>query len=158
MARSLTASFLLFALAFGAQAQGLRRWASASARGLKGKVHTLISRCSDIAGKYETRYKYEFARDGELMVIESPQFKSPIFIRQHKVTKRNVRGDIEEVSIIHHGEVVEKEKYAIEYDSVGNWVKAMTFVMREYEMEGGDWKAGEWKARNICQRTIEYYP
>jgi hypothetical protein len=162
MMRIITTLFLLLILVLGVQAQNQGRWASAHERGLKGAVHIVVSSCSDIKGNYETRYKYEYARDGELKVITSPQIKLPDCIistpMSHKITKRNSSWDVEEVSYFLEGDLLEKERYEYEYDSVGNWVKAVTYLMRTYEMEGGNWKEGEWQARYVCTRTIEYYP
>lgn len=151
---------LLLTFTQGIQAQKHRTWASARERGLTGVVHIVISKCSDISGNHEIRYKYEYALDGKLIVIESPQLNSPIVSGSlsHKITGRNNRGDIEEVSFFIGDALERKEKYKYEYDSVGNWIKRVTFVMREYEVVGGSWKAGEWQAKYVCSRTIEYYP
>jgi hypothetical protein len=151
---------LTFALCVQAQKQG--RWASARERGLKGAAHTLIDKCSNVGSGFEYGYKYEFARDGRLMVITSLQIDLPAynvsFPGSYKITKRNSRGDITEASFFIKGELERKERYEIEYDSAGNWIKMVTYVMREYEVEGGNWKAGEWQAKYVCNRTIEYYP
>jgi hypothetical protein len=159
----LIASFaLVVVVALGSNAQGDKRWASARERGLRGKVHILVSSCSDMVGNYETRYTYEFDRSGKLMKITSPtpkKFDCIVSIPvSHKVTKRNDKGEIEEVSSFIEGSLVLKEKYEYEYDAIGNWVKQITFLMRTYEMDGGDWKADEWKPVGRCTRTIEYYP
>lgn len=162
MTRILTTLLLLLAFALCIQAQKKGVWASARARGLKGVVKTVESKCSDINGKYETRYKFEFARDGKLMAITAPQFDLPDCIVSlpvsYKIMKRNTRGDMEEIGKFVEGDLMEKERYEYEYDSAGNWTKQVTFVTRTYEMAGGDWPAGEWRARYVCNRAIEYYP
>jgi hypothetical protein len=159
----LIASFaLVVIIALGLNAQGNKRWASARERGLRGKVHILVSSCSDMAGNYETRYTYEFDRSGKLIKITSPTPKKVDCIVSipvsHKVTKRNDKDEIEEVSSLIEGSLVSKEKYEYEYDAIGNWVKQITLLMRTYEMDGGDWKTGEWKPVGRCRRAIEYYP
>jgi hypothetical protein len=162
MMRALTTLFLLLAFAFGIQAQENAPLASARKRGLKGAVHIVLSKCSNINGEYEIRYKFEYDRDGTLRVIESPQWNVPIVgdPRSHKITKRNHRGDVEEISYFYvkKGDVTEKERYEYEYDSAGNWVKQVTYLMRNYSMEGASWKEGEWQAKYVCNRAIEYYP
>ena len=146
---------------FCLQAQDGSKWPSVRERGLKGKVHVLHSSCSAVNGNYETKYKYEFARSGALTRMTSPNFKqwdcilaTPTSV---KVTQRNERGDFSEVSAFLEGDLVEKERYEYEYDSVGNWIKQRAFLMRKYEMEAGSWKAGEWQAKYLCKRAIEYY-
>ena len=74
-----------------------------------------------------------------------------------QATQRNARGDISEVSRSLDGDVIEKERFEYEYDDVGNWIKQTIFLMRTYEVEGGDWKEGEWQPKYVCQRTFEYY-
>jgi hypothetical protein len=162
MVRIFATMLLLVAFALGAQAQERGAWASARERGLKGAVRTVSDTCSDVKAKFETRYKYEFARNGELIVITGPQLPRYdciiAFPVSYKITKRNSRGDVEEVAILLEGDVIEKERYEYEYDSAGNWIKQVTSRMRTYEVEGDEWKAGEWRAFYVCTQTIEYYP
>ena len=154
------ASGLLLILAVCLEAKN-NKWASSRERGLRGKVHILFSGCGDMNGSYETKYKYEFARSGELTKMTGPtppQYDCILTLPTSlKVTQRNARGDVSEVSRFLEGDVVEKERYEYEYDEVGNWIKQTTFLMRTYEMVGGDWKEGEWQAKYLCKRTIEYY-
>jgi hypothetical protein len=161
MLRTLTTLFLLLAFAFSLQAQKQGRWASARERSLRGVVRTVVSSCSDVSGKYETRYKYEYAPDGKLMAITSPQSNLNVHINSfpvsYKITKRNGSGEIEEVSMLLEGDVMGRERYEYEYDSVGNWIKMVRFKMRTYELAGGDWPAGEWRAQHVCKQMIEYY-
>jgi hypothetical protein len=160
--RIFIAILLLLVFTAGVQAQKRGAWASARERGLKGAVHTVVSTCSSVRGKLETRYKYEFDRDGKLLMITGPQLPHYDCIISvpvsNKIAKRNNRGDVEEVAIVLEGEVLEKERYEYEYDSAGNWIKQVTFRTRTYEAVGDDWKAGEWRALYVCTRTIEYYP
>jgi hypothetical protein len=158
--RTLITLLLLLTIPIFVQSQKSGRWASARERGLKGRVHTVISKCSNINGNYEARYKYEFARDGELLIIESPQSNLPVVRNplSYKVTGRNSQGDIGEVSYFLEGGIIEKERYEYEYDSLGNWIKQVTSIMRTYGMEGGNWKAGEWQTKYVCNRMIEYHP
>lgn len=162
MARIFTSLFLLLTFVIGVQAQKQEAWASARERGLKGVVRAVVSTCSDIDGKHKTTIKYEFSRGGELMVITAPQLPRYDCIvaapTSYKIIRRDGRGNVTGASLLVHGEVERKERYEYEYDAAGNWVKVVTFVMREYEMEGGGWRAGEWKALYVCQRTVEYYP
>ncbi len=162
MAKNLSTFLLLLTCALCVQAQKQGQWASARYRGLKGAVHTVVSKCSDINGSLETKNKYEFARDGMLMTITSPQYTLPDCIIStpvnHKITKRNSRGGVEEVSLFLYGDVLEKERYEYEYDGAGNWIKQVTYLMRNYSIEGASWKEGEWQAKYVCSRTIEYYP
>jgi len=103
-----------------------------------------------------------FARDGTLITIVAPKFQHPDCIialpTSHKITRRNNRGEVIEAYLLIEGELAEKERYELEYDSVGNWIKLATIKLRVYEIEGDSWKAGEWGVQNICHRTIEYYP
>lgn len=151
---------LLLILAVCLEARS-NKWASARERGLKGKVHILVSSCSDMNGRYETKVKYEFARNGELAKMTAP--KPPHYDcivtlpTSLKVSHRNARGDVSEVSRSLQGDVIEKERYEYEYDKMGNWIKQTTFLMRTYEIVGGDWKEGEWQAKYLCNRSIEYY-
>src|SRR5258705_9853376 len=137
------------------------KWASASERHLRGAVQNVVETCSGIGSKWSFTYKYEFARDGTLMVITEPQYArgnfdgSPV---SYKITKRNTMGDVVECSLLSLGDLVQKEKYELEYDGVGNWIKMKKIVMRDYEDEGSSWKEGEWQAEEVCNRTIEYYP
>jgi hypothetical protein len=112
-------------------------------------------------GSYETKVKYEFARNGEVTRMTAPtplQYDCILTIPTSlKVTQRNARGDVSEVSRSLEGDVIEKERYEYEYDDVGNWIKQTTFLMRTYEMVGGDRKEGEWKPKYLCNRSIEYY-
>ena len=162
MKRNLTVLFLLLIFAIGAQAQKQGVWVAARERGLKGAVHTVVSSCADINRTHETRIKYEFTRDGKVTTITAPQFPRYdciiSFSVSYKITKRNSRGDAEEVAIVLDGDVMEKERYEYEYDGAGNWIKQVTFRTRTYETVGDDWKAGEWRALYVCNRTIEYYP
>lgn len=159
--RILTATFLLLAVTLGAQARKQGGWASARERDLKGGVRTVVSTCSDVDGRYATTFKFEFARDGKLMVITAPQFPQYDCIislpTSYKITRRNKRGDATEASFLVNGALEKKERNELEYDANGNWIKAVTYEMREYEMEGSPWKAGERQARTVCRRTIEYY-
>jgi len=152
----------IIVLGFCLQAQTTSKWATARKRGLTGKVRVLQQSCSDMNGAYETKYKYEFARDGALMKMTSPtppHYDCIIaFPTSLKVTQRNAKGDISEVSRSLDGDVIEKERYEYEYDEVGNWIKQTTLLMRTYEMEGGDWKEGEWQSKYVCKRSFEYYP
>jgi hypothetical protein len=143
------------------QAQTTSRWSTVRQRGLKGKVRVLQQSCSDIKGTYDTKYKYEFAHNGALVKMTSP---APphydcilMFPTSLTVTQRNARGDISEVSRSLDGDVIEKERYEYDYDEIGNWIKQTTLLMRTYEMEGGDWKEGEWQPKYVCKRTFEYY-
>lgn len=162
MKRILATLVLLLAPSIYVPAQKQRGWGSARERGLRGVVHTVVSMCSDTNGKNETRFRYEFSRDGKMAVVTAPQFSQYVCINyfpfSQKITKRNGRGDVEEISIFIKDDVAEKERYEYEYDDSGNWIKQVRSVMRTYEMEGGDWKAGEWQAKYVCRRKIEYYP
>jgi hypothetical protein len=152
-------TLLLLTFPIYVQSQKLVQWASARERGLEGKVHTVIIRCFGINGDNEARYKYEFAHNGELMVIESPRFNLPIVRNplSYKITGRNSLGDIQEVSYFLEGGIIEKERYEYEYDRAGSWIKRATSIMKTYEIEG-KWKAGEWQTKYVCNRQIEYYP
>jgi hypothetical protein len=154
--------FLLLASSFYVQAQNRSGWASARELGLRGAVRTVVSKCSEGSMNTETRFKYEYARDGKLMAITAPQFKQWDCIisspTSYKITRRNSRGDVTEAALFVSGELERKERYEYEYDGVGNWIRVATLVMREYEMAGGSWKAGEWRALHVCTRTIDYYP
>jgi hypothetical protein len=151
---------LLLILAVCLEARS-KKWASARERGLRGKVHILNSSCGDMKGSYETKVKYEFARNGELTKTTAPtppNYDCILTIPTSlKVTQRNARGDVSEVARSLEGDVIEKERYEYEYDEVGNWIKQTTFLMRTYEMVGGDWKEGEWQAKYLCNRSFEYY-
>lgn len=143
------------------QAQTTSRWPTARERGLKGKVRVLEESCSDVKGTYEFGYKYEFGRNGALVKMTSPtppKYDCILMVPTSiKVTQRNARGDISEASRSLDGDVLEKERYEYEYDEAGNWIKQTTLLMRTYEMEGGDWKEGEWQPKYLCKRTFEYY-
>jgi hypothetical protein len=153
--------FLLLAFILCLQAQKRGRWASARERGLRGPVRTVIERCSNVGASLKYGHKYEFARDGKLIVITSLQIDRPAYNvsypSSHKITKRNSRGDVTEASFFTGGELERRERYDIEYDSVGNWTKRVTYIMKEYEVEGSD-TAGKWLAQYTCIREIDYYP
>jgi len=152
---------LLLILAVCLEARS-NKWASARERGLRGRVHILVSSCGGMTVSNETKVKYEFARTGELTKMTAPiplQYDCILTIPTSlKVTQRNARGDVSEVSRSLDGDLIEKERFEYEYDEVGNWIKQTTFLMRTYEMVGGDWKEGEWQAKYLCNRSIEYYP
>ncbi|MDX6710472.1 MAG: hypothetical protein QOH96_1488 [Blastocatellia bacterium] len=164
MKRILVAISLLLFSPICLLAQKGGKWASARERHLRGTVQTVVQTCSDIGSKTSFTHKYEFARDGTLMVITQPQFQIYILISSrsfpvyYKITKRNSRGDVVEGSLLNRGELEQKEKYELEYDGVGNWIKMKKIVMRDYEYAGSSWKEGEWQAQHVCNRTIEYYP
>jgi hypothetical protein len=162
--RITTTLVLLLTVSFCAEAQNPFSWSSARKSGLKGAVHTVESKCSDINGNYETRYKYEYARDGKLMTITGPYVElSDIIIGDvmepitSKITKRNSRGEIEEVSSFIEGDLLGKEKYEREYDNVGNWIKRTDYQWVKFDSLDGRWKADEWRATYVCSRTIQYY-
>jgi hypothetical protein len=123
-------------------------------------VRTVVEECSNVGDSFRSGYKYEFARDGKLMVITSLQSDRPAFYvsgGSWKFIKRNNRGDVTEGSYFFMGALEHKERYEFEYDSIGNWIRQVNLVMREYEIEGSG-TAGKWLAHQVCKRTIEYYP
>ena len=89
---------VLFAYAAGLAAQYNYRWASARQRHLKGSVHVVTRQCTGKSGQIITE-KYEFARDGKLLIVTEPQAFMPDIMtpESRKVKKRNTHGDAEEV-------------------------------------------------------------
>jgi len=156
MTRIFATLLLLLTFALSVQAQKTGEWASARERGLKGSVRKVIEKWFDGEGHYLDEYGYEFARDGKEMSITAPQFSGPtlrVFSKlSERVTKRNSRGDIEEVSFFIKKMWYRKIKYLYEYDDIGNWLKIVAYEAESRMAES------EWHTVYVCQRTIEYYP
>lgn len=132
---------------------------TAKQQGLKGTVRAVEHSCSTPDGKVHPQY-YVYSRKGkELLgpVVLLPDcMVGPL--ASPRGVKRNDMGDVVEGSLYVEGELFSAERYEYEYDSTGNWVRRAAMIMRNYEMEGGDWKAGEWRNKEECRRRIEYYP
>ena len=163
MKKFLTCSFLLFILPICLQAQKGGEWASARERRLRGAIRTLLSTCTDIKSQKSIVMKYEFAHDGTLLAISAPQLPNYSGIHilpvKLKITGRNAKGDVVETSIMSSdGEVWEQNRRELEYDVKGNWIKETRSLMKNYQEVGSDWKEGEWRTIEICNRTIEYFP
>ena len=151
-------TILLLLIALSSQAQQDGWWGSARQRGLKGPVHVVTIKCSYPNRTGSTTQKYEFARDGKLLVITGPQAFMPhyIFQESRKVTKRNSHGDVEEVSFSLEGDVIRRNRGEYIYDDVGNWTKLVTSEMLTYTWDGGP-PENTWRVKDVCTRDIEYY-
>jgi hypothetical protein len=142
------------------QAQRYLKPLTAHQRGIKGAVHVVEGNCVSSDGMSKTNVLFEYSRKGE--EIRGPKLVVPdcmvVTPGTQPAGKRNSRGDVEEFSVYLFEELFSTERYEYEYDDRGNWIKRTTVIMRNYEIEGGSWKAGEWQAKEVCTRKIEYYP
>ena len=153
--------FLSLTFIVSLQAQDRGRRASASEHGLTGAVREVVFRCSnitDINRRLDYSYTYVYARDGK--VKKSPKFDLPDCILyagepRWEVIKRNDKGHVEEAAFYIDDELYRREKYEYEYDSVGNWIKQVTYTISFEAISRG--AEEEWKATHVCRRTIEYY-